>query len=107
MGEVMKLSLADYTLIHALGLISRPEIIASQRADLELQVEILRAALPMTSKGNQQLQPLISVAGRIARARPLRPGNYGSLHDEASVAMNRWDRFRMAEAWDRIQGGSR
>ena len=106
MGELMKLSLTDYVLIHGLGLLSRPDFMASQRAELELQVDILRSALPMTSKGIQQLQPLIAVAGRITTALPLRPGQYGSLHDEASVAMNRWDRFRMAEAWDRINGGT-
>ncbi|AGT09702.1 hypothetical protein [Paracoccus aminophilus] len=107
MAEPLKLSIADHVLIHALGLLSRPEIIEAHRADLDLQVDILRSVLPMASKGILTLRPLIELGSRFAAATPRRPGFYGPLHEQAGLAMNRWDRQRMADAWDRIQGGGR
>ncbi|MDN3713421.1 hypothetical protein QWZ10_19840 [Paracoccus cavernae] len=103
----MKLSLADHLVIHALGLISRPTSVRIDPHELSLEVDILRSVLPTASRGLLPLQPLISLAERIASMSPRIAGCYGSLHDEAAQVMNRWDRYRMAEAWDRINSGGR
>ena len=107
MADPLRLSLHDHVLIHGLAVISRPEMMATHRDDLEMIVSMMRDVLPGAGRGTDRLQPLISVGRGLVAMTPIRPGFYGSFHDEARRAMNRWDRQRMADAWDAVKGASR
>lgn len=107
MADPIRLTLHDHVLIHGLAIISRPELLQEHRMDLEMIVAIVRTALPKASADIAPLAPLLQLGRSLSDATPLRPGFYGSHHDAAREAMNRWDRQRMAAAWDAINGGKK
>lgn len=107
MADPLRLTLHDHVVIHGLGIISRPEMMATHRDDLEMVVSMMRDAMPSGGRSTDRMQPLLSVGQGLVGMKPLRPGYYGSFHDEARRVMNRWDRQRMADAWDAIKGAGR
>lgn len=95
----MKLSHFDRTLIHGLGVMSRPPIHQNPEHD-RMVVDIISKCAPRVSS-HDELRPLLREARRLSEN--LGPQRYIAHHIEA--AMNDFDRMCMAVHWDAARRG--
>lgn len=95
----MKPSHFDRTIIHGLGLLSRPPIVPDP-ADHRMLVEILQKAAPRASAG-EGMAALLREVRRIGDNR----GPYSGIAHNVARAMNEFDRHCMAAHWDAAKGG--
>ena len=105
MTDALRLTPADWVMIHGLGLLSRPGITESSRDNLAMIVDIMGKSETSASR-HSRMVPLIGLARDFATCHPIRQGYYGALHDRARVEMDRFDSYRMAAAWDALRGGA-
>ncbi|RJL18241.1 hypothetical protein [Paracoccus siganidrum] len=94
----MKFSVYDRVLIHGLGLMSRPPLLADP-ANHKMQVRILAAAAERATAEAEIMRPLIAEADRIASNL----GPHGAIAHHVAAAMNRFDESMMAAFWDKAR----
>lgn len=94
----MKLTNFDRTLIHGLGLMSRPRLI-SEPADNRMVIEIIAKSADRASSGDA-LAPLLREARRLTEN--LNDPRYIAHH--VATAMNEFDRQCMAAHWAAARG---
>ncbi|MDS9467333.1 hypothetical protein RGQ15_07065 [Paracoccus sp. MBLB3053] len=102
MAERQRLSPHDHALIHALALLSRPEL--RDRSKIGMIVGMIQDVLPRVSRQVERLRPLIVLAEQFASQKQGPLGDFGGLHDRARSIMNDWDGRRLADAWDVVTG---
>ena len=96
----MKLSHYDRTLIHALGVASRPPLIDNPSSH-HMLVSIIEVCVDRVAHNpHAQLEPLIAAA-RLAHPDPKR--HRATVHHIAA-AMNEFDRWALGAHWDAARG---
>ena len=95
----MRLTHFDRTIIHGLGLMSRPPIIPDPD-DHRMLIAILQKAAPRASSG-EGMAGLLREIRRIGDNR----GPYVGIAHDVARAMNDFDRHCMAAHWDAAKGG--
>ncbi|WP_142663587.1 hypothetical protein [Paracoccus laeviglucosivorans] len=90
-------------MLHAMALLSRPPLV--DRANVPMQIDALRAALPRVSRDAPRLRPIIEIAEKFATFAPIEPGYYGGLHHRAAQVMNAWDARRLADGCEALRAG--
>lgn len=95
----MKLTHFDRTLVHGLGLMSRPSIIADP-ADHRMLVGILGQAVGRASD-HPEMRKLVAEVRRIEDNL----GRHSVIAHHVASAMNEFDRLCMAAHWDAARTG--